>query len=260
MIDPHWSVVDLDPRTWRNIGRFFDPGQYIRTAQPGEHGLFVLHEDGIPLRIVDTEQGVRTDLDILSIADPQAVAQSLYEQGTWQRIHIINKRHLAEVARQAQSTPTSAIHLDSYYRRVYHLLWTQDDGYVSIPPHAGHWHGWTYQGVQSFVNKLPVAATLALGVFANATLEIGLILEFHQGVIKKVTTFEALAEPASVANISYDSVEHLWRQLGEQFAPPAGVLLCTQEAFDQWINTEEDKYRLLQDAQERGEALWKLEI
>jgi hypothetical protein len=260
MINPHWSVVDLDPRTWRNIGHFFAPGQYIRSAQPGEHGLFVLHDDGVLLRVVDTVQGVRRDLSIHHIDDPQALALSLYEQGTWQRVHVINKRHLAQVAWRAQNVSTSTIHLDTYYRLVYHLLWMKDDGYVSIPPHPGHWHGWNYQDIQSFVKRLPTAATLALGVFEDAALVIGLILEFHQGMIKKVTTFEALAEPANVADISYDAVEHLWRQLDERFAPPVGVLLCTQEVFDLWINTEKDKYRLLQDAQERGEALWKLEI
>ena len=34
MIDPHWQLVDLDPRTWRNIGRFINPGLYIRAGNP----------------------------------------------------------------------------------------------------------------------------------------------------------------------------------------------------------------------------------
>jgi hypothetical protein len=42
-------LVDLDPLTWRHIGHFFDPGQYIRMARPGEHGLFILHDQGTVL-------------------------------------------------------------------------------------------------------------------------------------------------------------------------------------------------------------------
>ncbi|MBO0789468.1 MAG: hypothetical protein J2P36_00755, partial [Ktedonobacteraceae bacterium] len=114
MIDPHWSVIDLDPYTWRSLGRFFDPGQYIRSAQPGEHALFILHDQGRPLRVVDTEQGVLTHLNIQSIDDPQTLARSLYAQGTWQRVHVINKSHLANVARLAQTSP-AASHLDTYY-------------------------------------------------------------------------------------------------------------------------------------------------
>src|SRR5437016_14401225 len=100
MIDPHWQVVDLDPRTWRHLGRFFEPGQYIRAAQPGEHGLFILHDDGIPLRIYDTDTGTRSDLHIPYVEQPQTLAQQLYERGEWQRVHVINKRHLAYVAYQ----------------------------------------------------------------------------------------------------------------------------------------------------------------
>jgi hypothetical protein len=38
MIDPHWILEDLDPHTWRNLGRFIDPGLYIRAARPDERG------------------------------------------------------------------------------------------------------------------------------------------------------------------------------------------------------------------------------
>ncbi len=259
MIDPNWSVVDLDPHTWRVLGRFFDPGQYIMATQPGERGLFVLHEEGKLLRIVDSEQGARSDLGITRVDDARALAYSLYEMGIWQRVHIINKRHLAEVARQAQQVSDGSLHLDAYYRRLYNLLWGSDDAYVCLPPHPGHWHGWTYQGILEFVQRLPAAATLALGVFEGNSLEIGLILEWHQHSITKVTTFEALPEPSCVSGVSQEALERLWQQLDAQFAPPAGVLLCTREVFDQWVEIAEEKYRLLEDAQESGRAVWRLE-
>ncbi len=259
MIDPHWSVVDLDPHTWRALGRFIDPGQYIQAAQPGEHGLFVLHDNSRLLRIIDSERGVRTDLEISSVEDPGSLARHLYEQGDWQRVHVINKRHLEEVARLAQQIPDRPIYLDAYYRRIYHLLWQSDDRYACQPPHPGHWHGWTYQGILDFVHTLPAATTLALGVFEDTALEIGLILEWHEGKITKVTTFEALPDPSSITGVSAEILQNLWQQLSTQFAPPAGVLLCTRSVFERWIETAEDKYSLLQDAQECGQALWRLE-
>lgn len=85
MIDPHWTVTDLDPRTWRAIGRFFDPGQYIRTAQPGEHGLFVLHDNGTLLKVFDTQLGVRRDLSLRRVDDPQELGQQLFARGEWDR-------------------------------------------------------------------------------------------------------------------------------------------------------------------------------
>ena len=56
MIDPHWVLEDLDPRTWLAIGKFFMPDRYIAAAQPGERGLFVLHDGGRPTRVFDTRR------------------------------------------------------------------------------------------------------------------------------------------------------------------------------------------------------------
>jgi hypothetical protein len=101
VIDPNWVLQDLDPRTWRAIGRFFMPGQYIAAAQPDERGLFILHDGGRRPRMVDTLSGLRGDLGIVSIDDPRGLAQALHARGEWDRVHVIDKRHLAHVGRTA---------------------------------------------------------------------------------------------------------------------------------------------------------------
>lgn len=259
MIDPHWKLADLDPRTWRNLGRFFDPGQYIRAAQPGEHGLFVLHDESRVLRVVDTRRGVRTDLGLTRVDDPRAFAHALFERGEWQRVHIINKRHLARVAQQAQAEPRRELSLDAYYRLVYQLLWDESNGYVSVPPPPGHWYGWTYAGLQQFVGQLPEEATLALGVFEEKTIAIGLILELNAGTIKRVTTFEALPLNPGEAQLSEAFLERLWTLLAGPFAPAAGVLLCSQTVFEQWLAAE-DKAACLNVARQQAAAFWRLNL
>src|SRR5581483_866697 len=102
VIDPHWQVIDLDPVTWRNLGHFFEPWQYIAAAQPGERGLFVLHDHGRLLRVVDTESESPPEGIPARIADPRALARELYGRGEWQRVHVIDRRHLAWVAQQVQ--------------------------------------------------------------------------------------------------------------------------------------------------------------
>jgi hypothetical protein len=258
VIDPHWTVTDLDPRTWRAIGRFFDPGQYIRAAQPGEHGLFVLHDNGTLLKVFDTLLGVRRDLSLRRVDDPRELAQQLFTQGVWDRVHVINKRHLAEVAYQAQITPQRSLHLDEYYQRVYHLLWGGSDGYVSVPAHPGRWHGWTFGNIQHFMSQLPPVATLALGVFDGSTPDIGLILKVQKGVITYVTTFEALRLSTEL-EVSQEGLGQLQSALAQQFAPAAGILLCTPDVFDRWIESE-DKMGVLQEAREKGEASWLVDI
>jgi hypothetical protein len=257
MIDPHWILEDLSPRTWRNLGRFIDPGLYIRAVRPGERGLFVLHDGGRVLRIVDSALGVRRDLAIDSAAEPHVLADELYSEGHWQRVHVIDRRHLAAVARQAQATPRRDLTLDQYYLLVHQLLWDGGDGYVCAPAHSGRWNGWSYADVVSFVGRLPAATTLALGVLDGEILAIGLILELRDAMIGRVTTFEALDLPVGEPRISNASLERLWDALGQRFAPPAGVLLCTQAIFDAWI-AEGGKAGVLEAAVAEHQAAWRL--
>jgi hypothetical protein len=262
MIDPHWSLVDLDPVTWRAIGPFFHPGRYIGAAQPGEHGLFVLHDGRRVLRVVDTASGVRRDLGLDEVGDPEALAARLFARGEWQRVHVINRQHLAAVAQAAQAHPRRDLTLDQYYRLVYHLIWGERGGYVSLPPQPGHWHGWTYEQVRAFVGALPDPASVALGVLDGADLRIGLVLDLRGGLIRTVTTFETFAFPAPAFDLSAAAFERLWtlleaRSRGHGTPPPAAALLCSQAAFDAWL-TGADKAAVLEERAGRGEAFWRL--
>ncbi|MEM8534927.1 MAG: hypothetical protein AAGF95_29070 [Chloroflexota bacterium] len=234
MIDRNWDVVDLDPLTWRNLGRFIEPGQYIRVAQPGEHGLFVLHDDGHILRVVDTNVGIRHDLGITDASDPQTLAAELHARNEWQRIHVINKQHLALVARQAQSIEHREMTLDQYYRLVGDLLWSSQTGYVSIPPYPGHWNGWTYDVITQFIGYLPETTSVALGVFDDETVAIGLIAALNDGRITRVTTFEALDLQAQ-PTLSSDFLYELGHALEQDFASPSAMLICSQSVFEEWI-------------------------
>ncbi len=257
MIDPHWQVVDLDPVTWRNLGPLLEPQQYIAAAQPGEHGLFILHEQGHVLKVVDTQTG-KAPTDIPAhVSDPQALARDLYIRGEWQRVHIIDRRHLAWVAQQAQATPRRDLASDGYYHLVYSLIWSKPDGYACEPPPARDWHGWTYNDVRRFINALPSPSSLALGVYTNDALSMGLILVCDQGLIRRVTTFEGLQWNVSHLGPTQQTLTTLCEALEARFAPPAAVLLCTDTAFAGWLAAT-DKQAYLEEAQSQGEAIWQM--
>ncbi len=255
MIDPHWQVIDLDPVTWRNLGHFFEPWQYIAAAQPGERGLFVLHDHGRLLRVVDTESESPPEGIPARIEDPRALARELYGRGEWQRVHVIDRRHLAWVAQQVQASPRRDLTLDAYYHLVYTLMWGNAEGYVSEPPRPATWHGWTYGEIQRFIAGLPSPATLALGVYAGDALSIGLILVCEGGMIRRVTTFEGLEEPLPTRGPTQQTLAALRNALEEQFAPPAAVLLCTEAAFTGWLDAT-DKSAYLAAARASGAAIW----
>jgi hypothetical protein len=248
MIDPHWDVVDLDPVTWRNIGRFIDVTQYVRAAQPNEHGLFIVHDQGRVLKIFDTNRQAGSSVKVNRVTDARALAKELYAHGQWGRVHIINQQHLARVGYLAGASANRSLHLDGYYQLVYDLIWDGSDGYVCEPPKPGHWNHWTMSQIEQFVSRLPPSASIALGVFEGEQLNIGLVLEFQRGNIVRVTTFEAPALQPIEPRPSADFLDHLWRQL-ENIAPPAAVLLCEQAVFDEWITAENKVAPLLQAAQ-----------
>lgn len=256
MIDPNWSVIDLDPVTWRNLGRFIDVPQYVRAAQPDEHGLFVLHDRGRVLKVFDTRRGARPDLKISHVTDAHTLAKDLLRRGQWERVHIIDRHHLARVGYLAGASANRSLHLDGYYQLVYDLIWDGSDGYVAEPPKPSHWNHWTMSRLEQFVSRLPKAASIALGVFDGAKLNIGLVLEFKQGNIVRVTTFEAPALQPIEPHLSPDFLDQLWVQLGH-IAPPAAALLCTQAVFDDWISTP-DKVNFIFNAVQAGNALLRL--
>jgi hypothetical protein len=256
MIDPHWDVVDLDPVTWRNIGRFIDVAQYVSAAQPGEHGLFIVHDQGQVLKVFDTDRSARSGVKIDRVVDAHALAKELYARGQWDRVHIIDRRHLARVGYLAGASANRSLHLDGYYQLVYDLIWDGGTGYVAEPPKPDHWNHWTMSQLEQFVSRLPKSASIALGVFEGAQLNIGLVLEFKQGNIVRVTTFEAPALQPIDPRLSADFLDQLWQQL-ENIAPPAAVLLWEQKVFDDWIAAE-DKIAHLMQAVQNGTARLQL--
>ena len=267
MIDPDWSVLDLDPHTGREIGGYFDPAQYIRAAQPGEHGLFVLHDNGRVLRVVDTAKGVRRDLGISEVGDPRGLADKLFATGEWQRVHVIDNRHLAYVANKAQESPRRELTLDQYYRLVYSLVWDGSDGYVCVPPRSGTWHGWTYAEVQGFVTMLPDPATVALVVVDDGKTDIGLVLDLREGRVRTVTTLETFGLPAPPFNLTDGDFNRLWAMLQARSkvtsaSRPAAVLLCSRRIFDSLIEAPDKsaKWGILQKGREYGEAFLRVEL
>jgi hypothetical protein len=258
MINPEWLLEDLDPRTWRAIGHLFSPAQYVAAARPREHGLFVLHESGILRRIVDSRVGVRHDLDVATVTEPRAVAAQLFASGEWDRVHVIDRRHLKHVA-AASACAQPRLSVDAHYRRVYQLLWDDSDGYVCEPPRPGDWHGWTYSALQQFLAHLASPAALGLVVLEAAEVHIGLALEVRDARICRVTTLEGLPPlpPPAVSTMFLDA---LWSALHQTLAPPAAALVSTRAAFEAWLYTSDNKPAVLQSCIQNGQALLRLTV
>ena len=255
MINPQWSVVDLDPITWRAIGEYINPGRYVRAGNDGEHALYVLHDNGQILNIVDTTTGRRMDIVPGPLDDPEAAAAELYATGEWDRVHLVDRQHLAAVAHEAQSDPRHDLTLDAYYRLVSHLMWSNSDSrYVVHPPRETTWHGWTYAAVQEWVLQLPNPATVALGVVGESGLRIGVIAQIEDGLITILTTFESLPIRRDEIDLTAATADRIWDALAAKFSPPAELLLCSPEVFEDWIHGSGSKSEIIDAAVALGTA------
>lgn len=235
MIDPHWDVADLDPVTWRRIGDYIRPTRYVRAGNPDEHALYVLHDQGTVLNVVDSRFGRRTDVTVEPVRNPGQTAELLFGRGEWDRVHVIDKTHLQAVSDEAQSNPQHDLTLDAYYRFVYQQYWDGEGGYVTSPARADNWHGWTWSGVQAWVAALPSPSAVGLGVIGPDGLEIGVIVVASDGLIRRVTTFEALPVPRGDAEVSQAYCDRIWAAIGEVIGQPAALLVCTVEVFEAWL-------------------------
>jgi len=227
MIDPNWTLEDLDPLTWRTIGHLFMPAQYVAAAQPGEHGLFVLHDSGERPRVADSVRGVRSDLAIDRVDDARSLAAALFARREWDRVHVVDKRHLARVAAEAQSTPRRDLSSDAYYHLVYRLLWDGSDGYVCVPPPPGHWHGLTYSTIARFLARAPSPSAIAVCVLESA----GVVLRIEHGHVVHVTTLEGLP-PLPQPSLAPEFLGALCSALQARIAAPYAVLVCTRAVWD----------------------------
>ena len=190
------------------------------------------------------------------VDDPQELSQELFDRGAWDRVHVIDRRHLQHVATAAQASPQRELTLDAYYRRVHGLVWDNPAGYAVCPPRAGHWNHWTYAGVAAFLAALPSPSALALGVIDDGQVQIGLVLRVDGGMIRRVTTFEGLAIPSTTPALDAEYAGAVWRGLAE-VAPPAGLLLCRPAVFTTWIEGA-DKRAVLRDAEAAGNAIVRI--
>lgn len=260
MIDPNWTVSDLDPVTWRNLGHFIEPGQYMRPPRSasGEPELYILHYNGHVLKIHDTRAGQPPEVQLTQIDDPHETARSLFATENWSRVHVVDKQHLANVARLAQQIDNRQLTLDAYYHFVATQLWREPNGYVCQPPRPATWNGWTYADAQAFVRGLPDPASVALGVLENDSIYIGLILEIRGGLIRTVTTFEAITLPKPLP-LAEASLGFLTQTINARFAPLAAALLCDRATFEGWVRAD-DKNAFLRVAAGRRRAFWRLEL
>lgn len=256
MIWEHWEVVDLDPRTWRNLGALFNPANFLTHARPGERILSILHERGRVLKVYDTARGVRNDLNLETIEDAPRTAKQLYEseQGM-ARVQIFDKRSLVAFADAAQRNLHPEWDLDEHYRFLWGLAENDPEGICYYPPRPSHWNHFTYEQVRHFIEEVvPSPSTLVLVVFEGDEIYISLILGVRDRKVKLVSTLDALVSLGIGPQVSMADRERILEGVAQRFGRPSFSLFIQRAAFEAWLKAE-DKGAVLRQAIAKGMAL-----
>ncbi len=256
MIWEHWEVIDLEPRTWRNLGALFDPANFLTRAQPGERILSILHQEGQVLKVHDSARGVRRDLKLETIENAPRTAQELYEsEPGLDRVQIFDKRSLVAFADGAQRSVHPEWDLDEHYRFVYGLAEDDPQGICYYPPRPSHWKHFTYDQARHFIEEVaPDPSTLVLVVFEGEEVYISLILGIRDHKIKLVSTLDTLVPLGIGPRVSMADRERILEGVAQRFDQPSFSLFIQRAAFDAWL-TAEDKGAVLRQAIAEGTAV-----
>ncbi len=256
MIWEHWEVIDLDPRTWRNLGALFNPVNFITRARPGERILSILHQEGRVLKVYDSEKGVRRDLKLETIEHAPRTAQELYKsEQDLDRVQIFDKRSLVAFADGAQRSLHPEWDLDEHYRFIYGLAEDDPAGICYYPPRPSHWHHFTYDEVRHFIEAVvPSPSTLVLVVFEDEEVYISLILGIRDHKIKLVSTLDTLVPLGIGPKVSMADRERILEGVAQRFDRPSFSLFIQRAAFEAWLMAE-DKGAVLRQAIAQGTAV-----
>jgi hypothetical protein len=237
MIHRNVEIVDLDPLTWRNLGKVLRIDELSAIHSVEHRTLSILHQAGTVLKVA-LPQGVNVQLDS-TINDPQQFARQLYENAAHQVdcVQIFEKSSLARFSDAVQRLDWQKLTSGDFYLRAYELAQADTAGIVYYPSdQAPRWNV-MFKHAQRLLSTVPDGQTLVLGIYDNGQPYFTLIVKVEQQQITLCTTFEYLQpfgiDPAVVPSTA-DDVLPIVRLVEQHIGKVAHSLFCDRMAFEAW--------------------------
>ena len=258
MIHPDVEVVDLDPRTWRNIGEIASFAEFAMHRPEVDTVVSILHHNGAVVR-VDVPDGYATPvLDVIS--DPVAVARRVFEaMPGLRRVQIFNKESLVAYSAAVQHLAWQTLSIDEFYFQAWLLLERDPVGLCYYPARAQHWNHFAFPHVRALLAAVPDGATVVLGVYDEHGPWFTLIIRISAGQIRLITTFDTLVKygvDTSRVPRTPDDMDAVCALVEQQIGPVAYALCCDRATFTSWL-TAEHKQQVVAEAVRTGAArMW----
>lgn len=232
MINRDVEIVDLDPRTWRQIGQIAPFDDLARVKPPHGRVLSILHDHGQVLKI-DAPDGLSVNLGD-HIDDPAATARALYEElPDLDRVQIFDKASLTAYSDRVQRLDWRALTIDEFYFRAWLLAADDPVGLAYYPPRQPRWHRFDYQTVKDYITGLADGSVLVLAVFEHEALWFDLIVRVEGGQIRLITTFDALTD---TGEIKLGDAERLRPLIEQQIGHVAELRFVSRAQFEDMLD------------------------
>jgi hypothetical protein len=226
------EIIDLDPRTWRQIGQIAPFDDLAQVKPLRGRVLSILHDQGRVLKI-DAPADLILTLDE-RIDDPQAAARALYEElPDLDRVQIFDKASLTAYSDKVQRLDWKALTIDEFYFRAWLLAGDDPSGLCYYPSREPRWHRFEYPAVRDYMAGLADGSVLVLAVFEEGALWFNLIVRVESGQIRLITTFDTLAEAGEIKPGDADRLRPLIEQ---QIGHVAEMIFCSRQEFEAMLD------------------------
>jgi len=221
MISRDCQIIDLDPYAWRSFGEllFPDPAP--------ERVLSILHDGGRLLRAYDSERGYRDDIPPI-ITDPPRLALKLSQADpNLTRVQVFDKSALQVFAAEVNCIPLEDITAIGWRTQVAQM-WRGTAGvYIEPSPPPND-----YDSLCAFLAGIPDGNTVVIAVFDDNRLYAHVVLGVREGLIRLVTTFDALVPHGlNIDEVKIECRSTVLKMVSEHLGQVAFALFIARETF-----------------------------
>lgn len=244
MIGENIRIVDWGIEHWNNFYHAL-----FHRGKPGS-AIIVIHNDGMPIKIIHTEQGSRPDLKerFTSGYRMKDVIKEIYHRECVNAVYVVSYPAIRRIVTRFEST----VDLDAnYIKQLFSLkdaISGEFGGGICQYPAGSHWLAdLEYRTVRKLFSAAPDNALVMLTIFSGQDVWTNWIIGIEGGTINLITTLDAIKPKMRQITDWRREYHHITESVKEHFGVKPLALFMDRETFRDMIESKE-KLRFFRDA------------
>lgn len=238
MIHRDAQIIDLCHRSILNLIEL----QRLCRKRKERAKISVLHYDGLILQVAVVGDPVVPNLPE-EIKDPRELAEKLYRMSGADIIEIFDRGALEDIEMEFYSSWNPNEEWDLFVFRQWQTITTKYRDriifYPSWPEPMSWFLSFGYEDCMNFLERdLPEKASLALGIFDDADVYIGLVWEIEKGKIVRITTFDHYYARGMQLAQNLSDAPRILETVRQSEFPLAYGLFCKREKAEEIVTAD----------------------